>query len=156
MPTNYTLFRHDRQSRGGGVLIAVSDQIPCQKLTSPDNLEATCVRLNLPNPITVCALYVPPNTTSTYYETLFTFLSNLSNASDKLIILGDFNFPDIDWDTMTGHSPISNQFCDIVFETGLCQLIETPTHSHGNILDLVLIPTWMRIFPVFKCTQLHS
>ena len=138
LPSNYTLFRCDRQSRGGGVLIAVNDNIPCQKLSSPENLEATCVRLNLPNPITVCVIYAPPNSTSIYYETLFTFISNLSKTSGKLIILGDFNFPDINWDSLSGHSPISNQFCDLVFDTGLYQLIDTPTHSHGNILDLVL------------------
>jgi len=61
-----------------------------------------------------------------------------SITSDKLIILGDFNVPDIDWDSLSGHSPISNQFCDLVFESSLCQLIDTPTHNHGNILDLVL------------------
>ena len=35
-------------------------------------------------------------------------------------------------------SPISNQFCDLVFQTGLYQLIDKPTHTHGNILDLLL------------------
>ena len=31
------------------------------------------VRLNLPNPVTVCILYIPPNTTNGYYETMFDF-----------------------------------------------------------------------------------
>ena len=48
------------------------------------------------------------------------------------------NFPDIDWDSLSGNSPTSNQFCELLFETGLCQLIDTPTHNHGNILDLLL------------------
>jgi len=61
---------------------------------------------------------VPPNITLTYYETLFDFLSNLSNISNKLITIGDFNFPDIDWDSLSGHSPVSNQFCDLMFQTG--------------------------------------
>jgi len=137
LPSNYSLFRHDRQSRGGGVLIAVNNKISCQKLTSPVNLELICIRLNLPNPVTVCIVYIPPNITLTYYETLFDFLFNLSNASNKLIILGDFNFPDIDWDSLSGHSPVSNQFCDLVFQAGLSQLIDTPTHNHDNILDLI-------------------
>ena len=55
-----------------------------------------------------------------------------------MIILGDFNFPDIDWDTLTGHSPASDQLCDLIFQTGLSQLIDMPTHVHGNILDLLL------------------
>ena len=54
------------------------------------------------------------------------------------MLLGDFNLPDIDWNTLSGTSVISNQFCDFVFDTGLCQLINEPTHVHGNILDLLL------------------
>jgi len=127
------LFRHDCQSHGGRVLIAVGDKIPCQKLTSPESLEAVYVRLNLPNPITVCAVYVPPNSASTYHETLFAFISDLSNNSDKVIIIGDFNFPDIDWDSLSGNST-SNQFCELLFETGLCQLIDTATHNRVDLL----------------------
>ena len=41
-------------------------------------------------------------------------------------------------DTLSGHSPVSNQFFDLVFQTGLSQLIDQPTHMHGNILDLLL------------------
>ena len=117
------------------VLIAVSDKISCLELSSPESLETICVRLNLPNPITVCVVYVPRNSASTYHETLFTYISDLSNNSDKVIIIGDFNFPDIDWDSLSGNSPTSNQFCELLFKTGLCQLIDTLTH---NILDLLL------------------
>ena len=79
-----------------------------------------------------------PNSITTYYDNLFSFLCNLLNSSDKLIVLGDFNFPDIDWNTLSGNSPVSNQFCDLIFRTGLSQLINVPTHNHGNILGLLL------------------
>ena len=138
LPCNYTLFRKDRPSRGGGVLIAVNNNISCQRLNLPDDLEIICIKLNLKDQITVCVTYVPPNSTTTYYDNLFSFLYNLLNDSGKLIVLGDFNFPDIDWDTLSGHSPVSNQFCDLMFWTGLSQLINVPTHNHGNILDLLL------------------
>ena len=88
----------------------------------------------MPSPITLCVTYVPSGSTADYYDSLFNFL-HLHQVSDKLIILGDFN---IDWDVLSGHSPIANQFCDLVFQTGLYQLIDKPTHMHGNILDLLL------------------
>ena len=47
------------------------------------------------------------NCASTYYETLFAYISDLSNNSDKVIIIGDFNFPEIDWDSLSGNSPTS-------------------------------------------------
>ena len=54
-----------------------------------------------------------------------------------VVIMGDFNIPDIDWNTLTGSSLYSNLFCDLVFHLNLSQLVECSTHSHGNILDLI-------------------
>ena len=76
--------------------------------------------------------------TAVYYDNLFNFFLHLHEVSVRMIILGDFNLPDIDWDVLSGHSQVSNQFCDLVFQTGLSQLIDKPTHVHGNILDLLL------------------
>ena len=78
------------------------------------------------------------NSTADYYDSLFNLLLHLHYISDKIIIIGDFNFPDIDWDLLSGFSLASNQFCDLVFQTGLSQLIDQPTHKHGNTLDLLL------------------
>ena len=61
-----------------------------------------------------------------------------SNPSDSTIIVGDFNLPDIQWDTLSSTSSISCAFCDFVFDNLLTQLIDQPTHIQGNILDLVL------------------
>jgi len=52
--------------------------------------------------------------------------------------MGDFNMPDINWLTLSGHSGFSNQLCDLVFEFNLSQLVDQSTHICGNILDLVL------------------
>ena len=132
LPTNYILFRKDRPSQGGGILIAVNNKFPCHVIASPEDLEVICIKLDLNNPITICVIYIPPNSLTAYYDKLFDFLLNLHGASDELIIIGDFTFPDIDWDTLTGHSPASNRFCDLVFQTNLTQLITVPTHNQGQ------------------------
>ena len=120
------------------MLIAINNKIPYQIISSPTNLELMCVRLLISNPITICVTYIPPNSPKVYCDDLFNFLLNRQVTSDKLIILGDFNFLDIVWDTLSGHSPNSNQFCDMIFQANLSQLIDGPTHIHGNILDLLL------------------
>ena len=51
---------------------------------------------------------------------------------------GDYNFPGIDWTTLTAKSTVQHQFLDIVNDCGLNQFINMPTHSRGNILDHVL------------------
>ena len=52
--------------------------------------------------------------------------------------MGDFNFPDINWSSLTGHSRTSTLFCDFMFDNNLTQHVDCPTHTRGNILDLVL------------------
>ena len=51
LPSNFTMYRQDCQSRGGGVLMAVNDKISSQKLPLSANL-------NLPYPVTMCTVYM--------------------------------------------------------------------------------------------------
>ena len=119
-------------------MLAVRCDIPCQLIDSPSELEIVCVKLNYSQPIVCCLTYMPPNSSITHYENLFSFLNNANISSTNLILLGDFNIPDIDWNTLSGVSPVSQQFCDLIFDSALSQLINCPTHIHGNILDLLL------------------
>ena len=52
LPTNYTIFRTDRPTWGGGVMLAVKSDIPCKLIKPPSDLEVVCVILNLSRPIT--------------------------------------------------------------------------------------------------------
>ena len=73
----------------------------------------------------------PPNSNSSYWSALSIYLDSiLSNHS--VLLLGDFNSPDICWSTLTG------QVCKLTFNHNLSQLVDIPTHNSGNILDLVL------------------
>jgi len=45
LPCEYTLYRKDRGSRGGGVLIAVSDSVPTVLISSPEELEIITVNI---------------------------------------------------------------------------------------------------------------
>ena len=55
-----------------------------------------------------------------------------------LLLIGDFNLPDIDWSSLTADTPPSRLFSNSLFSHNLVQLIHSPTHSHGNILDLIV------------------
>ena len=56
----------------------------------------------------------------------------------NVIILGDFNTPDIDWHTLTVDSNFSIQLCNLIFQYNYSQVVTSPTHEHGNLLDLVI------------------
>ena len=57
--------------------------------------------------------------------------------TDNVILLGDFNFREIDWDTNEGHSPLSRKFLSCLEENMLFQLVKEPTRG-PNIFDLIL------------------
>ena len=43
LPSHYAIYRKDRGSRGGGVLVAVDESIPSSLIDSPPNLEIIVV-----------------------------------------------------------------------------------------------------------------
>ena len=66
----YTLHRKDRGSRGGGVPIAVSDSVPGVLTSSTEELEIITVNVL----ITLCTVYVPPNSGDDYHKNLLSYL----------------------------------------------------------------------------------
>ena len=138
LPQGYSLYRKNRGSRGGGVMLAISNTLPSKQALSPD-LEVVSVSILLGNTeITCCAVYAPPNATSEYHRNLVDYLTAIAALSIPILLLGDFNLSDINWATLTGNSSVSNNFCEFVFNSNLAQLVNSPTHTCGSILDLVL------------------
>ena len=137
LPNQYIIYHNDRRSRGGGVLIAVRTHIISKLLPSPTNLEMLTVELKLPKRLILCVVYLPPDPTSSQIRSLSDHISQFQQ-SHSVVLLGDFNLPHINWETMCGNCRASEDLCDMTFELNLVQLITYPTHIHGNILDLIL------------------
>ena len=56
----------------------------------------------------------------------------------KFILIGDFNFPHNNWDTQSSNVSLEQDFLNMFAKNSLIQTVHTPTHRHGNILDLLL------------------
>ena len=139
LPQAYSLYRKDRESHGRGVMLAVSSILPSRQVLSAHNLEVVAVSIFLSNTdITCCMIYVPPNASAEYHSDLINYLNTISTQSAPVLLLGDFNSPDINWSTLAGDSTASNNLCEFTFESNLVQLVDSPTHICGNILGLVL------------------
>ncbi len=104
MGLNDSILNNDRNSRGGGVLLAIHISIPTKLIPSPPNLEIIVVELIHVKCI-VCSVYSPPTVNLTTFTDTLSFLSNLASVQNVLII-GDFNFPDLYWSTLSAW-----QFC---------------------------------------------
>ena len=74
-----------------------------------------------------------------YHTSLLNYIHFLNSRScSNITILGDLNLPDSNWDTYTGSSYFTQDFCEAVFELNLLQLVNQPTHRKRNILDVIL------------------
>ena len=131
LPTNYTVFHNDQGSRGGGVLLAVKDHIATKLLSSPANLEMLTVEIKLLyTTVILCVVYLPPHPTLIEVQLLRDHLSQLPPSSN-ILLLGDFNLPDINWDILSSESNTSDAFCAMVFDLNLSQLANNLSNTYS-------------------------
>ena len=105
--------------------------------------------------ITVYLVYRSPNAPPEAMANLTNLIRTLKRNS---ILVGDFNLPDMDWETGVGGQR-SRDFLEAVDDMMLEQLVFFPTHIKGNFLDLVLtnIPERVNEVPVMAMGRLgHS
>ena len=134
LPTSYSLYRCDRVFRGGGILLAVHQSIHSSIIPSP-HLEVVCIQIVSYMPLVLCLVYIPPSASIGYVGEIQSFIDSIISSFSNIVILGDFNAPDICWATLLGQCSSSESLCDFVFRHDLTQV---PTHTGGNILDLIL------------------
>lgn len=138
---HFQIIRKDRDSRGGGVLLLIHDSIPFRELaqSAPNSSETVAVEIFVPQSIIICLTYFPPDVNPLFVNATLAYFSSITMTGDQnCILMGDFNMPHIGWHSLSSKNSISKVFCDFVFDNNLIQLVESPTHSKGNILDLVL------------------
>lgn len=165
----YKVFRKDRDQssidadRGGGVLIAVRNEIDCEEfeLAEATDLESVCVKFPLRrgNLYIYCAYIRPPsadNEFSKFSELCGSHVEAIKNLNtelkteDILIVMGDFNLPGVRWiENADGfdYIPILGEsnsrmtltasfVTESLTDLGLSQMCNLANHS-GNVLDLV-------------------
>ena len=141
-PPGYAVIRKDRSTRGGGVALLISKSIPFVPLPDIMGAEAVFCKINCDgvNVVTGCVYRSP----SSGHESLIAVQEYLqSNAhNSRLIIMGDFNLPDIDWNTMHFTSQSSETLIDLMLQFSLHQIVVNPTRMKDetkSILDLIFI-----------------
>jgi exonuclease III len=146
--SDYTIFRKDRVNRsGGGVLLAVKAESfqTVREFPVPadmDRLQLEIVAAELTtesnHKILFCSCYKPPDVNISWSDEFNDFLNNICDQYDNLLIVGDFNLPNISWDSNNnafGANEMS--FVDALHDHYLSQIINIPTRG-SNILDLVI------------------
>jgi len=134
-------------------MLDIHESLQSKLLVSPSNIEVLSVQVSGCVALTVCVVYLALNKPTTYFDELLSYLKSISQQ-EYILILGDFNLPDINWDYLVGSCPTSNDFCDFIFDHNLVQLVCAPTHIQGKTLDLVLtnIPHLIQCVTVQSCS----
>ena len=145
----YEVLRSDRPGRkGGGVAIYYKDSLDVQLIANNcipstfSNFEFSAIRLNTSfYKITFLCFYIPPDSSNCLFtvNNACKVISSYIPYTDPFVLLGDFNFPRVDWKTFTAPNccPAKQNFLDFCLDNCLSQTISSPTHCDGNILDLV-------------------
>lgn len=138
----YKLFRRDRLNRrGGGVALYVKENLNVQEITEIGQVlscEDIWVRLigEHETGLNIGVCYRPPALDSTLNEMLFERIRQ-SCRLGKTLIMGDFNYPAIDWDLVKAQGREEVEFLDVVNDNFMLQYVNKPTRGNA-ILDLVL------------------
>jgi len=139
----YRLFRKNRPTRrGGGVVLYVREQLECIELclgADEERVKRLCVRIKGQfhmGDIIVGVYYRPPDQEEEVDEAFYKQLQAASQ-SQALVLVGDFNHPDISWEDHTARQAQSWRFLQSIDDGFPMQVVEEPTRR-GALLDLVL------------------
>nr|CAD2173602.1 unnamed protein product [Meloidogyne enterolobii] len=88
--------------------------------------------------IRVILVYRPPNIASSFTYKLLKYLQSL--CENNVILVGDFNFSanNINWDDNTAFTKCGKEFLEFINNFKFSNIITSPTHNKGSILDLLL------------------
>jgi len=150
---DYTLFTEDKKSGViGGVILCIHNDLQavrCREMND-DTLESAIwcnVKLNSEDTLFVGVCYRSPNSPhDENNEKLFDQMRKIdSMKATHILVVGDFNFKEIDWETMqvnAGEKHPASTFFDLTQDVFLFQHVTFPTrHREGqksSLLDLVL------------------
>ncbi|KAK4827172.1 hypothetical protein QYF61_015134 [Mycteria americana] len=138
----YRLFRRDRQGKqGGGVALYVRERFDCTALTvSDDVVESLWVRIrgmedkgDVVGGVYYRSLSQDVSTDELFYRQLGEIWGSVA-----LVLMGDFNFPDISWEYLTAVMSRSWNFLKFVGDDFLSQVLSEPTRKDA-LLDLLFV-----------------
>ncbi|TRZ08332.1 hypothetical protein HGM15179_018775 [Zosterops borbonicus] len=134
----YKLFRRDRKGRrGGGVALYIKKAFYAIDIET-NRVECLWVRIKgkaNKADIVLGVCYHPPNQEEEVDNLFYKQLENVSGSS-ALVLVGDFNLPDICWEPNTAEKKQSRKVLECMEDNFLLQLVGEPTRGR-TMLDLL-------------------
>ena len=149
-PDNYLIHRKDRVAGGGGVFLAIREDIVSVDKTQLDKqCESvwSSVTFSGSKQLFLCSFYQIPNSNSESLLELRSAIEEIyqshSNTQPNIILAGDFNLPNVNWTDLnsTDNKQITtkNTMFDLITDFNMTQMVTQVTRQASqNILDLVV------------------
>jgi len=136
-------IRQDRvdtsDGRGGGVLLYLREDLSYVEIhPSTQFTNSVWISLSVRNNhhVTVGVVYRSPNSDTDNNENLVKLVDEMCSRGQQIIVMGDFNYPNIDWILLDSDST-STKFLDVVQDNFLTQHVSFGTRK-DNTLDIIL------------------
>ena len=122
--------------RGGGLVVYSRVDLAATRVAlDTDFNQAVFITVPAkPSNLTLTIVYRSPNSSPDNNKLLCDLIRKTAGPT---VIVGDFNYSGIDWESGTFDSA-SKPFFNATEDVFLTQCVDFPTHDSGNILDLVL------------------
>jgi hypothetical protein len=129
--------------RGGGILLGVDALIPSKRRfdlePSYEVLVVDVIRRRGPKMAVILCYRPPSSDLAAFNDSLESTLNRVAAEFKCIVLLGDFNLPNIDWQHADLTSQGSNAaFVHLVQSFALEQINYVPSNIHGHLLDFVI------------------
>ena len=140
-------------NEGRGVCIFVKNSFEVKHITDIEDMYSPSIFLKINvtknRSFVFATIYRSPNCIETDHDNICKQIDAISKRysklDDKVVICGDFNYPDINWNTVTCTRNNINKSCmflNTIQENFLYQIIKEPTHHRcqqtPTLIDLIL------------------
>ena len=150
LPNYQQPFRSERSQRGrGGALLYIKKELPITKVDCfNDEVCQAVICLSPPTKLVIGCVYKPPDASQQSFTAVLKFLQTFISSLDspdhhKIVILGDFNFPNISWTdlsikrTTPALAESGSDLMEFMSENFMTQFVDIPSREK-NTLDLVI------------------
>ena len=144
---NFKLYRNDRKTgqKGGGSCIFVHKSIDADFIPNFDAPDTTGIQTKIDgHSLKLVCIYRSQNLSFPYQNQLLSQISKLQiNPDEECILVGDFNFTNVNWDSMTvncnentcnNNLILQKQYLDTFSEMGLSSVLEDGTVTRRRVV----------------------
>ncbi|KAK3089529.1 hypothetical protein FSP39_004304 [Pinctada imbricata] len=145
--SNFNMFsKNVENDTGRGILLYVNAELEANEIKMDTPFEENLfvnININIHDKMLVGIIYRSESGSDENNSLLNVLITEACEKGyRKLLIMGDFNYPNIDWDTWFSKSEVEYNFISTLQDNYLYQAVHKPTRWRGNnrpnILDLLI------------------